>query len=170
MKIIFTTERLIVRELTFNDASFIFQLLNTDGWLKYIGDRKIKTEEDAKNYIVNGPMASYEKYGFGLWLVIKKDTNISIGLCGLLQRDYFERPDIGYAFLPNFEKEGLAFESAVGVKGFAINHLKNNQLYATTTLDNIASIHLLEKLDFKFIENRKINEEEVSVFEFRNEI
>lgn len=90
MNILFETERLIFRELILDDAGFIFELLNTEGWLKYIGDRNIKTVEDAKNYIVNGPLASYQKNGFGLWLVIEKATNTSIGLCGLLQRDYFD--------------------------------------------------------------------------------
>lgn len=168
MNILFETERLIFRELILDDASFIFELLNTEGWLKYIGDRNIKTVEDAKNYIVNGPLASYQKNGFGLWLVIEKATNTSIGLCGLLQRDYFDSPDIGYAFLPNFTKMGLALESAIGVRQYAVNYLKINLLYATTTLDNVASINLLKKLGFKFVENRKINDEEVSVFELKN--
>lgn len=165
---ILETKRLIIKELILDDASFIFELLNTEGWLKYIGDRNIKTVEDAKNYIVKGPLASYQKNGFGLWLVVEKATNTSIGLCGLLQRDYFDSPDIGYAFFPNFSKKGLALESAIGVRQFAINHLKINQLYATTTLNNASSINLLKKLGFKFVENRKINDEEVSVFELKN--
>jgi RimJ/RimL family protein N-acetyltransferase len=166
MKVIVTSERLVIRELMEFDNLFILELLNTEGWLKFIGDRNIKTVKDAKNYILNGPIASYQKNGFGLWLVLEKATNIPIGLCGLLKRDYLESPDIGYAFLPNFSKKGLAFESAVAVKNYAINQFKINQLYATTKLDNMALIKLLEKLEFKFIENRKINEEEVSVFEF----
>lgn len=112
MKYILETERLSLRQLNYGDAPFILELLNSPGWLKFIGDRNVQTEEDAIHYLQHGPMKSYEMFGFGLSLVELKTDETPIGMCGLLKRDYLEHPDIGYAFLAEFMGYGYAFEIA----------------------------------------------------------
>ena len=101
------SERLFLRPLTLEDDEFILQLLNTDGFIKYIGDRNVKTIEQAKNYLLNGPLKSYETNGFGLSLVELKTGRTPIGMCGLLKRDYLDHPDIGFAFLPDLYRKRI---------------------------------------------------------------
>ena len=96
------TERLRLRQLTVDDAAFILQLVNDPSWLRFIGDRNVRNLDDARNYILKGPIASYEKFGFGLWLVELKADGMPLGICGLLQRDTLPDVDIGFALLPQF--------------------------------------------------------------------
>jgi [ribosomal protein S5]-alanine N-acetyltransferase len=160
------TKRLFLRELSLDDAIFIFRLLNTEGWLKFIGNRNIVSLGDAKNYIKNGPLVSYKMHGFGLLLVIEKSSNKPIGLCGLLQRDYLDNPDIGFAFLPEFSKMGYAFEAADAVMGQALEVFGKKILYATVMNYNHSSIKLLLKLGFTFQKVIVVNNEELDLYQF----
>lgn len=144
------TTRLNICELTSDDAPFIFELLNTPSWIKFIGDRGIKTLTDAANYIVNGPMKSYAKNNFGLYTVKLKDGNIPIGLCGLIKRDSLEDIDIGFAFLPDYEGKGFAFESCAAILENAKTQFAISRVVAITVKENSRSIQLLEKIGFVF--------------------
>lgn len=150
MENILRTERLIIRKLTFDDSLFIVQLLNSPGWLKYIGDRGVKTEEDAKLYLQNGPLLSYEKYGFGLYLVDLLEKGDPIGMCGILKRENLEHPDLGFSFLPKFMGKGYAYEAANAVIQFAGQRLEIKTLLAITLPENLNSIKLLEKVGMKY--------------------
>ena len=151
MKYILETERLKLRQLEIDDTEFIVELVNTPGWLKFIGDRNIKTTEDAIRYLQNGPMKSYQENGFGLWLVELKEDTKPIGMCGLLKRDWLEHPDIGFAFLPEFSGMGYAFEMALATVNYAKNKLELATLSAITVPSNEKSIQLLEKISFVFV-------------------
>ena len=144
------TERLSLRPFTVDDAEFILTLLNEPSFLRYIGDKKVRNLDDARQYILNGPVASYERNGFGLLLVQLKDSDTPIGMCGLLKRDELPDPDIGFAFLPAFWNKGFAFEAAAAVLHDARERLKLQRILAITSLDNDASIKLLERLGFRF--------------------
>jgi ribosomal-protein-alanine N-acetyltransferase len=128
--------------------SFIFELLNTPTWKQFIGDRNINTNEDAVNYIINGPQGLYKQYGYGPWLVSLKDTEQPIGMCGLFKRDYLDKPDLGFAFMPGFEGRGFAYEACLA----SLQHVKDtyevDKLYATTTDLNLRSQRLLERCEF----------------------
>jgi len=145
---VFETPNLIIREFNTGDAAFIFELLNSPGWKKFIGDRFINTLDDAINYIVTGPIASYTKNGYGGWMVIMKETGQPIGMCGLFKREYLAGPDLGFAFLPQFEGKGFGYESSMA----AIQYIKENYpldgLFATTALTNTRSQRLLERCGF----------------------
>jgi [ribosomal protein S5]-alanine N-acetyltransferase len=144
------SERITLRKLKKTDAEFIIQLLNTPGWLKYIGDRNVTTIEQAVSYIENGPLKSYEKNGFGLYAVELNEGGITIGVCGLIRRDYLSCPDIGFAFLPEYNGKGYAHESACLVLKQAKEEYGIGTIQAITVRDNYASIRLLEKLGMKF--------------------
>lgn len=148
--IVLETERLILRRLTVDDAPFILALLNEPSFLRYIGDKKARTVEDAVQYILNGPVASYERHGFGLNRVELKEAGTPIGMCGLLKRDELPDPDIGFAFMPDFWGRGLAFEAAAGVMKDARERLKLERILAITTQDNESSIKLLQRIGLKF--------------------
>jgi RimJ/RimL family protein N-acetyltransferase len=107
MKVVCETERIVVRQFELSDAPFIVRLLNDDLFIRYIGDKNIRTQEDAINYLKTGPMASYKKHGFGLNLVCLKETHTPIGMCGLLKRDELESPDLGYAFFARIQRQRL---------------------------------------------------------------
>src|SRR5215211_8957085 len=109
------TERLFLRQFTVDDAQFVLTLLNEPSFLRYIGDKKVRNIEDARQYVLNGPVASYERNGFGLYLVELKDSHTPIGMCGLIKREELPDPDIGFAFLPEFCNKGFAFEAATAV-------------------------------------------------------
>ena len=168
MKIL-ETERLILCEQTQDDAAFILALLNSPGWLKYIGERNVKTVVDAGNYILNGAMKSYIENGFGLYLAKLKDGNIPIGVCGLIKRPGLEQVDIGFAFLPEHEGRGYGFESASAVMKYAGEVLGLGVVVAITTKDNEASIRLLNKIGFSLKETVTLpgDTEELLLFESR---
>jgi RimJ/RimL family protein N-acetyltransferase len=149
MKIL-ETERLVLRRLSSDDAAFILELLNQPSFLRYIGDKGVRTTEDAVRYIQTGPIASYERFGFGLYLVELKETGVPIGMCGLLKRDTLPDADVGFAFLPDYWSHGYAFEAASGVMSYGREVLGLQRIVAITSLDNDASIRLLEKIGLKF--------------------
>ena len=149
MKIL-ETERLILRVQTTNDAAFILELMNDPSWLKFIGDRGIRTLDDAKNHILNGPVRMFEQYGFCLYLVERKEDHVPIGICGLVKRGSLEDIDIGFAFLPKYWGKGYATEAAIAVMAYGKDTLGLNRIVAITTQDNHASANLLEKAGLKF--------------------
>jgi RimJ/RimL family protein N-acetyltransferase len=153
MSYIITTERLHLRAFTLDDTDFIITLLNSEGWLKFIGDRQVHNTKDAYAYLANGPIKSYNTYGFGLWMVMLKENNLAIGMCGLLKRDTLEHPDIGFAFLPEFMGNGYAYEAAKATIHYAKQQLLLATVLAITLPTNERSINLLEKSGLKFIQN-----------------
>jgi len=161
MKTILETERLLLRELTLTDTSFIINLVNSAGWLQYIGDRNIKTTEDAYNYLQNGPIKSYAENGFGLWLIELKSINQPIGMCGLIKREGLENVDIGFALLPGYEGEGFVYEVATKTLLYAKETLHLPGIVAITTATNSRSINLLNKLGLDFTKHIQIGEGEV---------
>lgn len=150
MIIIAETERLLLRELTVTDAPFIFDLVNEPAWIEFIGDKGVRTLEDAENYITSGPQKSYSTNGFGLWLVELKEQNIPVGMCGLIKRDALEHVDIGFAFLAVHNGKGYGFEAATAVLEYAKNKIGLPHILAITNQDNVRSIRLLEKLGLKY--------------------
>lgn len=153
------TERLTIREFEVTDAPFIIDLLNSQGWLKFIGDRGIRTIEDAQNYLLNGPMESYKKNGFGLFLVELNDPKMPIGMAGLIKRDTLEDIDIGFAFLPEYEGKGYGYESTSSIMDYAKNQLKLKRVLAITMEINDHSIKLLEKLGLSFDKKIRLSED-----------
>lgn len=149
MKIL-ETERLYLSNIGLEDAPFVYELLNSPNWLQYIGDRDVKTLEDAKEYIANRFLPSYEQFGFGLYLTILKKDDTPIGICGLVNREGLEDVDLGFAMLPQFTKKGYAFEAASAVMVYAKNTLGLKRIVAITTAKNYNSIKLLERLGLKF--------------------
>jgi RimJ/RimL family protein N-acetyltransferase len=136
------TERVFIKPLSAKDNRFILALLNTDGWLKYIGNRNVNSEADAMAYIqkINeNPNISY-------WVVTLKETDIAIGLITLIQRDYLPFKDIGFAFLPAFSGKGYAYEAAKGI----LSKMEEKNILAITLPENKPSIKLIEKLGLKF--------------------
>ena len=148
--LVLETERLLLRPLTTDDAPFILTLLNEPSFLRFIGDKKVRNLEDARQYILTGPMASYERHGLGLLAVELKASQTPIGMCGLLKREELPDPDIGFAYLPAFWGQGFAFEAAKAVMNDARESLKLNRILAIVNPDNDASIKLLERLGLKF--------------------
>src|ERR1043166_1705838 len=146
------TDRLFIRPMTVDDAPFILTLLNEPSFLRYIGDKKVRNLDDARQYILNGPIASYERHGFGLCLMELRESHTPVGMCGILKRDELPDPDIGFALLPDFCTKGLAFEAATAVLNDASERLGIERILAITSLDNEASINLLERLGFEFQE------------------
>ena len=154
------------------DTEFIIQLLNSPGWLKFIGDRNVKTEDDAKAYLENGPLTSYRENGFGLYLVERKEDHQPIGMCGILRRSTLENPDIGFAFLPEFNSKGYAFEIASETLTFARKKLKLPTVYAITVPNNERSIKLLEKIGLQFVKTIQLpgGSEELQLYSTKIEL
>lgn len=144
--IVLETERLTLRHLSTDDAPFIVALLNDPDWLRFIGDKSVRTLDDARAYLRNGPIAMYAREGFGLYLTVLKASREPIGLCGLVRRDGLADVDIGFAFLPAFRGNGYAFESAAAVMAHGRDSLGLDRIVAITTIDNDRSIRVLERL------------------------
>ena len=168
--IVLETERLILRRLTPDDAPFILTLLNEPSFLRYIGDKNVRNLDEARNYILTGPVASYEKHGFGLYLVELRESQTPIGLCGVIRREELPAPDIGFALLPDFWNKGLAFEAATAVLQYAHEQLKITRILAITSLDNEASINLLQRLGLSFQRIMRLSAEREQVRLFTREL
>ena len=162
------TERLILRRLSTADAEFILELLNDESFLRFIGDKGVRTLEDARAYILNGPIQSYQTFGFGLYLAALKNSSAPIGICGLLKRDTLEDVDIGFAFLPGYRGNGYASEAARATLIHGKDDYGLGRIVAITSPDNEASIGLLEKLGFRFERMTKLADDapEVKLFAF----
>jgi RimJ/RimL family protein N-acetyltransferase len=159
------TARLSLRRLAFDDAPFILRLLNEPSWLRFIGDKGVRTLEDAERYLREGPMAMYERTGYGLLRVALR-TGVPIGLCGLIKRDTLADVDIGFALLPEYWRGGYAFEAARAVLDFGLSDLALARIVAITAPDNARSIRLLERLGLAFEANVRLAgaDEEIALY------
>src|SRR5450631_2704980 len=146
---IIQTKRLLLRELELTDADFILELLNESGFLRFIGDKGVRTLTDAREYIRKGPIDSYGRYGFGLYLTSLRDGT-PIGICGLVKRDGLSDVDVGFAFLSRHQSKGYAVESASAVLEHARQVLGLQRVVAITATENLGSIAVLEKIGLKF--------------------
>ena len=161
------TERLVLRRLSGGDAAFMLRLLNEPSWLRFIGDRGVRTLEDARRYILEGPVDMYGRLGFGLYATtLKEDDSAPIGICGLVKRDGLEDVDIGFALLPGFWGKGYAYEAASGVMAYAKSVVGLTRIVAITSVDNESSARLLEKIGLRFEKMVRLTEggEEVRLF------
>jgi len=147
---VLTTSRLTLRRLSEDDASFIFRLVNEPSWLRFIGDKGVRTLDDARRYLREGPLAMYAQYGFGLYLVTRKDDGAPIGMSGLIKRDALPDVDIGFAYVPESWGNGYAVEAAHAVVAHARDAFGLKRLVAITSLDNDASIRVLERIGMVF--------------------
>ena len=147
---ILETENLTISEINTGDAEFILELLNDPDWIRFIGDRGVRTKKEAARYILAKHVKSYLKFGFGLYRVKLKNNEHPIGICGLVKRDGLDDVDIGFAFLPAFRRNGYAYESATAMLEYAKDVLEIERIVAITSLDNENSGKLLEKLGLRF--------------------
>jgi RimJ/RimL family protein N-acetyltransferase len=139
-----------LRHIEIEDAGFMLGLLNEPDFLEFVGDKEVRDLDSAQNYIRQGPVASYDTYGFGLYLVELIDSREAIGICGLLKRSFLEKPEIGFALMPEYRGHGYAFEAARATVDLARDTLKLPGLLAITASNNFRSIKLLEKLGMSF--------------------
>ena len=144
------TDRLTLRWLTPDDAAFVLELLNDPGWLRFIGDKGVRSFEDARHYIAEKFSASYERFGFGLYLTALKSSGAPIGICGLVKRAGLDDVDVGFALLPSYRGNGYTFEAASAVMAYGRSALGLTRIVAITTPDNHSSIRVLEKLGLRF--------------------
>jgi RimJ/RimL family protein N-acetyltransferase len=157
------TERLVLRRLSVDDAGFILGLVNQPSWLRFIGDRGVRTEDDARRYILEGPVASYERFGYGLYRTDRKDTATPIGICGLVRRESLADPDIGFALLPEHWGNGFASEAAAAVMAYARDVLGLPRVVAVVSPDNSKSIRVLRKLGLQFERVVRLSPEESEI-------
>lgn len=147
---ILESERLALRRLEPGDAPFIVELLNDPAFIRYIADRGVRNEDDARQYLASGPLASYAQFGFGLFHVSLRDGGTPIGMCGLLKRPELDDVDIGFAFLPDYRAKGYAFEIAAALLARTRELFGVQRVVAIVNHDNAASVTLLGRLGFDF--------------------
>ena len=166
---ILETERLTLRQFTADDAPFILELVNEPSFIQNIGDRGVRSLADAVKYIETGPVTSYARNGFGLYLVQLKESGESIGMCGLIKRETLGDVDIGYAFLPKFWSKGYAVEAALAVKEQG-RSLGLKRLVAIVDPANQGSIRVLEKLGMKFEKMIRLSADDIELKLFATEL
>jgi RimJ/RimL family protein N-acetyltransferase len=153
------TQRLTLRKLSYDDAEFILRLLNDPDFIRFIGDKGVRNLEDARGYLRTGPLASYERFGFGLYRVDLRETGEAIGMCGLLKREVLADVDIGFAFLPEHRAKGYAFEAASAVVSHAYRDFGLTRLAGVTKPDNVGSMRVLEKLGMRPVGTVRISQD-----------
>lgn len=162
--VLLETTRLKLCYMGAEDAPFMLNLLNTPAYYKYIGDRNVRNIADAENYILNGPVKSYEKNGFGYYVVKLRNDESPVGICGLVKRDALENVDIGFAFLPEHEGKGFGFESASALMHWANQTQGLKKIVGITLENNLPSIRLLEKMGLTFDKKIMMEEEELLLY------
>ena len=164
------TERLTLRHATTADQEFMFELVNDPAFIRNIGDRGVRTLADAERYVLDGPIASYEKFGFGMYVVELRSTGTPIGLCGFVKRDWLPDVDIGFAFLPQYRSQGYAYESASAVRRYGHDVLGLNRIVAIVSPSNVDSIRLIEKLGLRYESTVRPASEDADIQLFAAEI
>jgi ribosomal-protein-alanine N-acetyltransferase len=157
------TPRLRLRVLVEDDAPFILELLNDPAWLRFIGDKGVRTLDDARAYIAKGPMDMVRRLGFGLYRVEVRDRELPIGICGLIKREALDDVDIGFAFLPRFRAQGFAREAAAAVLAYGRDVLSISRIVAITAPDNVRSIRVLEDLGLRCERNFRMPDDDHEV-------
>ena len=148
--IVIETERLVLRRLDPDDAPFILALVNDPDWLRHIGDKNVRSLDDARAYLANGPIDMYAKHGFGLFAVERREDGALIGMCGLIKRDTLRDVDIGFAYLPAYRAQGYAREAAAATLAYARDVLKLPRVVAIVSPANHASARLLERIGLRY--------------------
>jgi [ribosomal protein S5]-alanine N-acetyltransferase len=158
------TERLELHPFAEGDAEFVLRLLNEPSFLRYIGDRGVHDLESARRYIVDGPVASYARHGYGLMRVVRKADGEALGMCGVLKRDALPEADLGFSFFPAYWSQGYAYEAARAALSHARDMLGVGRILAITTKDNEPSMRLLARLDFRFDRMIAMGAEELRLY------
>ncbi|MFT6051416.1 MAG: ribosomal-protein-alanine N-acetyltransferase [Halioglobus sp.] len=140
------TPRLIIEPLNTHDAAITMAILNDPDFIAYVGDRGVRSLEDAKSYIVDRLLPHYQEHGYGMTAVRRRDNGETIGMCGLVNRDSLNYIDIGYAFLPSARGEGFALEACQAVMEMGKKEVGLNELAAIISPQNKASQALAVKL------------------------
>lgn len=166
MEIIIETERLILRKFTLNDSAFMLELLNTPAWLRFIGDRGIRTIEETDQYLLDGNIRSYQEYGFGFYVVVVKETNEPIGICGIKKREELDDVDIGFGFFPQFIGKGYGYEAASATLDYALNILKIKRIVAIVNPENSPSIGLIKKIGLVFEKMIQLSPKDIELMLF----
>lgn len=146
----FETERLLLRPTTTDDANFLIELMNSPQWLKFIGDRNVRTIPDAILYVQERMTPQLKQLGYSNYTVIRKEDGAKLGSCGLYNRKGLEGIDIGFAFLPQYHGKGYGLEAASKIKEAAIHTFGITKIKAITLEENTASRKLLEKIGLHF--------------------
>ena len=164
--IVLETDRLILRRLAPEDAAFTLELLNEPAYLQFIGDRGVRSLEDARAYLSNGPIASYARFGHGLYLAVLKEGGVPIGMCGLIKRESLADVDVGYAFLPQYWSQGYASEATAAVMDYGRRTLGLKRIVAIVAPENYRSIKLLEKLGLQFEQMIRLSDDSEAIMLF----
>jgi len=164
------TKRLSLRQFSLADSAFIRELLNEPSFIQNIGDRGVRTLSDAEKYLETGPIASYARNGFGLYLVRLKESNEPIGMAGLIKRDALEDVDVGYAFLPRYWSKGYAIESVLALMEYAKNIVRLQRVVAIVDPANQGSIRVLKKAGFQFEKMVRLSDDDIELKLFGIEI
>ncbi|MBT3251723.1 MAG: GNAT family N-acetyltransferase [Candidatus Marinimicrobia bacterium] len=143
---LYETERIRIEKATLDDSPFILELLNSPGWIEFIGDRGLTTTKEVADYIQKVLIDSYVKNGYGLFKMILKAEDKPIGLCGFVKRDFLDHADIGFALLPEYEGNGYAYEAACETMNYGLSALQIKTIFAITTFENSKSKKLLHKI------------------------
>ena len=166
----FETERLWLTPISLSDAPFVLELMNTPKWIKYIGDRNVNSVQEAHEYIKVKMLPQLEKLGFSNYVVTRKLDQCEIGTCGLYDREGIDGVDIGFAFLPRFEKMGYGFESVNKLREVASSEFHIEEIKAITLKENISSQNLLTKIGLKFQKMIKIPNDSAELMLFSGKI
>lgn len=169
--IIAETKRLTIRHLTEQDAEFMLQLLNEERFIQNIGDKGVRTKQDALNHLLSGPIKSYHEFGFGLNKVELTETRVAIGVCGLIKREQLDAPDLGFALLSAYTSKGYGFEATQAILQSEPKTHQLKSILAIVNPENIISSHLLKKLGFNFLERKQVFENlpALSLFEYNDD-
>lgn len=165
----FETERLLLRPVLKKDAEFILALLNMPKWRRYIGDRNVHSIKEAEEYITTRMLPQLKRLGYGNYTVIRKSDQAKLGTCGLYDREGMDGFDIGFAFLPQYENRGYAFEAAEKIKNVAFTEWGIQFINGITSKENISSQNLLKKLGMMFIETTMLDKEEVMLYRIHSQ-
>ncbi|HTM00730.1 MAG TPA: GNAT family N-acetyltransferase [Candidatus Omnitrophota bacterium] len=167
--VVLETPRLVLRRFTLDDAPFVFEMVNDPDWIRYIGDRGVRTLDDARAYIRDRTLAQYDRVGFGMYVVSLVHGGEVVGSCGLIRRESLEDVDIGFAFLARHRGQGYATEAAAAVLEYGVRSMGLTRIVAIVSPDNHRSIRILERIGMRYERMVRLpgEEEEIPLYAYK---
>lgn len=158
MDLILETERLIMREMRFEDAEALFEMDKNPEVHKYLWQKPYASIEEIHSYIEN-IRNQYVAHKIGRFSTVLKETNELIGWTGIkFINDHIENGhtnfyDYGYRLNEKSWNKGFATEASKAWLTYGFNQMKIAEMNAYTHAENAASNHVLQKVGFKCVEN-----------------
>ncbi len=139
------TERLMIREMTPEDTEALYALYEDKSVVAYMEDLPDNREEE-REYIKDYIDKVYGVFGFGMWLIVLKDTDEIIGRVGFQNYEEENQVELGFLIAPKYQRKGYAYEACLAALEYMQEEYEYLKIVVRCHRDNGGAIRLCNKL------------------------